>query len=165
MSHPKQIGLGLSMRYLGYHAAAWRHPSADPDAASKFSHYKYIAQTAEAAKLDMVFLADGIGLRTPDPCAKQLAPNPPRMCSPSPPECYLCSDCAHANLAFNIQHPTLPRCAVLCRFGLRRFFQARERSLRVAFGYAIQGCASFSMLASARSAFILSLIHISSPRD
>ncbi|MBR0647305.1 LLM class flavin-dependent oxidoreductase [Plastoroseomonas hellenica] len=66
MSSPKQISLGLSMRYLGYHAAAWRHPSADPDAASKFSHYKYIAQTAEAAKLDMVFLADGIGLRTKD---------------------------------------------------------------------------------------------------
>ncbi|WP_421995237.1 LLM class flavin-dependent oxidoreductase [Roseococcus sp.] len=66
MSSPKQIGLGLSMRYLGYHAAAWRHPSADPDAASKLSHYAYIAQTAEKAKLDMVFLADGIGLRTRD---------------------------------------------------------------------------------------------------
>ena len=66
MSSPKQISLGLSMRYLGYHAAAWRHPSADPDAASKFSHYRYIAQTAEAAKMDMVFLADGIGLRTKD---------------------------------------------------------------------------------------------------
>jgi len=66
MSTPKQIALGLSMRYLGYHAAAWRHPSADPDAASKFSHYRYITQAAEAAKLDMVFLADGIGLRTKD---------------------------------------------------------------------------------------------------
>ncbi len=66
MSSPKQISLGLSMRYLGYHAAAWRHPSADPDAASKLSHYKYIAQTAEAAKMDMVFLADGIGMRTRD---------------------------------------------------------------------------------------------------
>ena len=66
MSSRKQISLGLSMRYLGYHAAAWRHPSADPDAASKLSHYKYIAQTAEKAKLDMVFLADGIGLRTRD---------------------------------------------------------------------------------------------------
>lgn len=66
MTTPKQISLGLSMRYLGYHAAAWRHPSADPDAASKFSHYRYIAQTAEAAKLDMLFLADGIGLRTKD---------------------------------------------------------------------------------------------------
>jgi FMN-dependent oxidoreductase (nitrilotriacetate monooxygenase family) len=66
MTTRKKISLGLSMRYLGYHAAAWRHPSADPDAASKFNHYKYIAQTAEAAKLDMVFLADGIGLRVKD---------------------------------------------------------------------------------------------------
>jgi FMN-dependent oxidoreductase (nitrilotriacetate monooxygenase family) len=66
MTTSKKISLGLSMRYLGYHAAAWRHPSADPDAASKFNHYKYIAQTAEAAKLDMVFLADGIGLRVKD---------------------------------------------------------------------------------------------------
>ncbi len=54
------------MRYLGYHAAAWRHPAADPDAASKLSHYVHIARVAEAAKLDMVFLADGVGLRTQD---------------------------------------------------------------------------------------------------
>ncbi|MFC0410100.1 LLM class flavin-dependent oxidoreductase [Roseomonas elaeocarpi] len=66
MTQPKQISLGLSMRYLGYHAAAWRHPSADPDAASKLSHYARIARTAEKAKLDMLFLADGIGLRTRD---------------------------------------------------------------------------------------------------
>jgi len=32
----RQIKLGLSMRYLGYHAAGWRHPQADPGAASKF---------------------------------------------------------------------------------------------------------------------------------
>ena len=32
----------------------------------KFSHYRCIAQTAEAAKFDMVFLADGIGLRAKD---------------------------------------------------------------------------------------------------
>jgi len=62
----RMISLGLSMRYLGYHAAAWRHPSADPGAASKYAHFRYIAETAEAAKFDMVFLADGIGLRTKD---------------------------------------------------------------------------------------------------
>jgi FMN-dependent oxidoreductase (nitrilotriacetate monooxygenase family) len=66
MTARRQISLGLSMRYLGYHAAAWRHPSADPDAASKYSHYLNIARMAEAACLDMVFLADGIGLRTKD---------------------------------------------------------------------------------------------------
>ncbi len=62
----KPIKLGLSMRYLGYHAAAWRHPDADPGAASKFEHFRRVAQTAEAAKFDMVFLADGIGIRGKD---------------------------------------------------------------------------------------------------
>ena len=62
----RPIKLGLSMRYLGYHAAGWRHPDMDPAAASKFSHFRRIAQTAEAAKFDMVFLADGIGIRAKD---------------------------------------------------------------------------------------------------
>lgn len=66
MAVMKPIKLGLSMRYLGYHAAAWRHPDADPGAASKFDHFRRVAQTAEAAKLDMVFLADGIGIRGKD---------------------------------------------------------------------------------------------------
>jgi FMN-dependent oxidoreductase (nitrilotriacetate monooxygenase family) len=66
MSTRKPIKLGLSMRYLGYHAAAWRHPEADPGAASRLSHFLRIARTAEAAKFDMLFLADGIGLRTRD---------------------------------------------------------------------------------------------------
>ena len=62
----RQIKLGLSMRYLGYHAAAWRHPDADPGAASKFAHFRRVAQSAEAARFDMVFLADGIGIRAKD---------------------------------------------------------------------------------------------------
>jgi len=66
MSTRKPISLGLSMRYLGYHAAAWRHPSADPGGASDFSHFLHVARTAEAAKFDMVFLADGIGIRAKD---------------------------------------------------------------------------------------------------
>jgi FMN-dependent oxidoreductase (nitrilotriacetate monooxygenase family) len=61
-----QIKLGLSMRYVGYHAAAWRHPNADPSSASKLSHFVRVARTAEAAKFDMVFLADGIGIRSKD---------------------------------------------------------------------------------------------------
>lgn len=63
---PRHIKLGLSMRYLGYHAGAWRHPDTDPNGASKLSHFVRVAQTAEAAKMDMVFLADGIGIRTQD---------------------------------------------------------------------------------------------------
>ena len=62
----RQIHLGLSMRYLGYHAAAWRHPLADPAAASKFSHFHRVARTAEREKFDMLFLADGIGIRARD---------------------------------------------------------------------------------------------------
>jgi FMN-dependent oxidoreductase (nitrilotriacetate monooxygenase family) len=62
----RQIKLGLSMRYLGYHAAAWRHPDAEPGAASNFEHFRRVAQTAEAAKFDMLFLADGIGIRARD---------------------------------------------------------------------------------------------------
>ncbi len=66
MTPHRPMKLGLSMRYVGYHAAAWRHPEADPASASKFSHFLRVAQTAEAAKFDMVFLADGIGLRAKD---------------------------------------------------------------------------------------------------
>ena len=68
----RAIKLGLSMRYLGYHAAAWRHPDVDPGAASKFSHFVRVAQAAEAAKFDMVFLADGIGIRARDEPAGSL---------------------------------------------------------------------------------------------
>lgn len=63
---PRQMKLGLSMRYVGYHAAAWRHPAADPAAASTFAHFVRVAQTAERALFDMVFLADGIGIRAKD---------------------------------------------------------------------------------------------------
>ncbi|WP_431285678.1 LLM class flavin-dependent oxidoreductase [Humitalea sp. 24SJ18S-53] len=66
MTKRPQISLGLSMRYVGYHAAAWRHPSADPGAASSFQHFLHVARTAEAAAFDMVFLADGIGIRAKD---------------------------------------------------------------------------------------------------
>lgn len=66
MSSKRQMKLGLSMRYLGYHAAAWRHPDVDPAGASRFSHFLRVAQSAEAAQFDMVFLADGIGLRGKD---------------------------------------------------------------------------------------------------
>ncbi len=62
----KPMSLGLSMRYLGYHAAAWRHPAVDPGGASDLAHFVNVARLAEAAKFDMVFLADGIGIRAKD---------------------------------------------------------------------------------------------------
>jgi FMN-dependent oxidoreductase (nitrilotriacetate monooxygenase family) len=62
----KQVKLGLSMRYLGYHDAAWRHPEVDPDASSSYAHFLHCTQQAERAKFDMVFFADGIGVRAND---------------------------------------------------------------------------------------------------
>ena len=62
----RQIKLGLSMRYLGYHDAAWRHPEVDPDAASSYQHFLHCARRAEEGKFDMVFFADGIGVRAND---------------------------------------------------------------------------------------------------
>jgi len=61
-----KIKLGLSMRYLGYHDAAWRHPEVPPGGATDFKYFLNSARIAEAAKFDMVFFADGIGVRADD---------------------------------------------------------------------------------------------------
>jgi N-acetyl-S-(2-succino)cysteine monooxygenase len=47
----------------GHHVASWRHPRAQVDAHINIRHYIEIAQTAERAKLDMIFLADGVATR------------------------------------------------------------------------------------------------------
>jgi alkanesulfonate monooxygenase SsuD/methylene tetrahydromethanopterin reductase-like flavin-dependent oxidoreductase (luciferase family) len=44
--------------------AAWRHPGAQADAGNNFRHYVQLAQKAEAAKFDAVFLADSVGVRS-----------------------------------------------------------------------------------------------------
>lgn len=62
----RQLKLGVSIRGLGYHAGGWRHPEVPPGGAMDFEHFLGVARLAEAAKLDMVFLADGIGIRQRD---------------------------------------------------------------------------------------------------
>ena len=54
------------MRYLGYHDAAWRHPDVPSGGSSDYQHFLRCAQTAERGKFDMVFFADGIGVRAND---------------------------------------------------------------------------------------------------
>jgi FMN-dependent oxidoreductase (nitrilotriacetate monooxygenase family) len=66
MSDRRQMKLGLSMRYLGYHIAAWRHPDVPADGAIQFDYFLNSALKAEAAKFDMVFFADGVGVRGAD---------------------------------------------------------------------------------------------------
>jgi FMN-dependent oxidoreductase (nitrilotriacetate monooxygenase family) len=58
-----QFKLGAFLMNTGHHVAAWRHPDADADGGLDFGHYKRLAQTAERAKFDMVFLADGVAVR------------------------------------------------------------------------------------------------------
>jgi FMN-dependent oxidoreductase (nitrilotriacetate monooxygenase family) len=61
-----QMKLGLSMRYLGYHDAAWRHPEVPPGGATDFKYFLNSARIAQRGKFDMVFFADGIGIRADD---------------------------------------------------------------------------------------------------
>ncbi len=58
--------LGLSMRYLGYHDAAWRHPDVPSGGATDYRHFLHCAQQAERGRFDMVFFADGLGVRASD---------------------------------------------------------------------------------------------------
>jgi FMN-dependent oxidoreductase (nitrilotriacetate monooxygenase family) len=56
----------MSMRGIGYHPAAWMHPDVPADGTLRFEHYVRNAQAAERGKFDMIFFADGIGIRERD---------------------------------------------------------------------------------------------------
>jgi N-acetyl-S-(2-succino)cysteine monooxygenase len=58
-----QLRLGAFLLNTGHHVAAWRHPDAWAEGGLDFLHYRRLAQTAERAKFDMVFLADGVAVR------------------------------------------------------------------------------------------------------
>ncbi len=66
MTTKRQMRLGLSMRYLGYHDAAWRHPDVPAGGSSDYQHFLRCARRAEEGKFDMVFFADGLGVRAND---------------------------------------------------------------------------------------------------
>jgi FMN-dependent oxidoreductase (nitrilotriacetate monooxygenase family) len=66
MKNDEMMRMGLSMRYMGYHMAAWRHPDVPAGGAIDFKYFLDSARKAEAAKLDMIFFADGVGVRAPD---------------------------------------------------------------------------------------------------
>ena len=69
----RQMKIGLSLRYLGYHDSAWRHPEVPPGGATDFEYFLNSARIGERGKLDMVFFADGIGIRADDVPAGSLA--------------------------------------------------------------------------------------------
>jgi alkanesulfonate monooxygenase len=55
--------LGAFFNPTGHHVASWRHPDAQADAGINFKHYAELAQTAERARFDMLFLADNLCVR------------------------------------------------------------------------------------------------------
>lgn len=58
--------LGAFLYPGGHHVAAWRHPSSQADAGIDPAHYRRLARVAEAAKFDLIFLADGVSIRGDD---------------------------------------------------------------------------------------------------
>lgn len=56
----RQMNLNLFLMSTGHHEASWRHPDTFPDQIQNIRYYQKLAQTAERAKLDSVFLADGL---------------------------------------------------------------------------------------------------------
>src|SRR5688500_8368262 len=61
-----KMRLGLSIRGYGYHPAAWRHLEVPADGPLHIEHYVRNTQIAERGKLDMLFFADGRGIRHGD---------------------------------------------------------------------------------------------------
>ncbi|WPO99926.1 LLM class flavin-dependent oxidoreductase [Pseudomonas sp. HR96] len=64
MSAPRQLKLGAFLMATGHHVAAWRHPDVPADAGLDFQHYKHLAQVAEAARFDALFVADSVAAAT-----------------------------------------------------------------------------------------------------
>jgi len=66
MTKRGKMNLGVYVNPTGHHVASWRHPRAQADAHVNIDHYLEIAQTAERAKLDLIFLADSNKVRVAD---------------------------------------------------------------------------------------------------
>ncbi|MBA4538271.1 LLM class flavin-dependent oxidoreductase [Bacillus aquiflavi] len=56
----KQMKLGVFLMGTGHHIASWRHHEVPSDASENIEFFKRIAKKAEAGKLDMLFLSDGL---------------------------------------------------------------------------------------------------------
>ncbi len=66
MARPNPRGfmkLGAFFHPTGNHIAAWLHPDSQADAGQNVEHYVEMAQMAERAKFDMMFLADAVATR------------------------------------------------------------------------------------------------------
>ncbi|MFS2126616.1 LLM class flavin-dependent oxidoreductase [Pseudomonas sp. Pseusp97] len=62
----RTLSLGAFLMATGHHISAWRHPEVPADGGLDFRLYKRLAQVAEAAKFDAVFVADSVAAPTAD---------------------------------------------------------------------------------------------------
>ncbi|RVT92084.1 LLM class flavin-dependent oxidoreductase [Rhodovarius crocodyli] len=58
----RQLHLNLFIQGIGHHEAAWRHPETNPADMMDIGYYQGLAQKAEAAKFDAVFIADALAI-------------------------------------------------------------------------------------------------------
>src|SRR3954452_10660623 len=58
----RQLHLNLFIHSRGHHEASWRHPLSSPLALTDIRYYQDLAQRAEAAHFDAIFLADQLAL-------------------------------------------------------------------------------------------------------
>src|SRR5215212_11533521 len=58
----RQLHLNLFIHSRGHHEASWRHPLSSPLPLSDIRYYQDLAQRAEAALFDAIFLADQLAL-------------------------------------------------------------------------------------------------------
>lgn len=60
----RTLSLGAFLMATGHHVSAWRHPEVPANGGLDFPLYKRLAQVAEAAKFDAVFVADSVAAPT-----------------------------------------------------------------------------------------------------
>jgi FMN-dependent oxidoreductase (nitrilotriacetate monooxygenase family) len=62
----KKMKLGVSVRWVGYFASAWREPDVPSDGGVNYEFYRDMAETAERGLFDVFFFADNLGMPTDD---------------------------------------------------------------------------------------------------
>lgn len=73
MAHNRHMRLGAFLFGVGHHVSAWLHPQAEPGAIIRPDHYVRLAQIAEEARFDAIFLADNVSIFGGDAQAAALA--------------------------------------------------------------------------------------------
>src|SRR5260221_12145260 len=58
----RQLHLNLFIHSRGHHEASWRHPDSSPLPLTDIRYYQDLAQRAESALFDSIFLADQLAL-------------------------------------------------------------------------------------------------------